>query len=160
MQTDPRQEKELMTLMWSPQLAEDLLAHVRFTYPWGKAGTPLEHFTGPRKWQCDVLDEMSQHIADNRGRIALDMLPQMFQEATVSGRGPGKSALVCWLIRWMLSCQLGSTTIVTANTEPQLKSKTWAELGKWNTLAINSHWFDYQASEPSPGAMVWRCGEA
>jgi hypothetical protein len=50
----------------------------------------------------------------------------------------------------MLTARIGSTTIVTANTEPQLKSKTWAELGKWNTLAINSHWFDYQALSLRP----------
>jgi hypothetical protein len=50
----------------------------------------------------------------------------------------------------MLTTRIGSTTIVTANTEPQLKSKTWAELGKWNTLAINGHWFDYQALSLRP----------
>lgn len=150
MLTDPRLEKELMTDLWSPQLSHDLLAHVRYVYPWGKAGTPLESFKGPRKWQCEELDEISQHIADNQGRIALDLLPKMHQKGTVSGRGPGKSALVSWLTRWMLTSCIGSTTIITANTEPQLKSKTWPEIGKWNTLAINGHWFDYQATSLRP----------
>jgi hypothetical protein len=88
MLTDPKQERELMTDLWSPALADDLLAHVRYSYPWGVKGTPLESFKGPRKWQCEDLDEISQHIADNKGRIALDSLPRMFQKATVSAAAP------------------------------------------------------------------------
>ena len=74
----------------------------------------------------------------------------MFRQAVASGRGIGKSALVSWLILWMLSTRLGSTTIVTANTEQQLRSRTWAELGKWLTLAINSHWFAKTATTIRP----------
>ena len=37
---------------------------------------------------------------------------------------------------------MGATAVVTANTEDQLKSRTWAELGKWHTLLANAHWFD------------------
>lgn len=150
MMSDPKQEAELMADLWSPAIADDLLKYVRYVYPWGVKGTPLEHYTGPRKWQCEDLDEISQHIADNKGRIALDFLPQMFQKSTVSGRGVGKSAEVSWLIQWMQTTRIGSTVIVTANTEAQLKTKTWAELGKWNTLAINAHWFDYGAMSLRP----------
>ena len=39
------------------------------------------------------------------------------------------------------------TTIVTANTETQLRSRTMAELGKWQVMAINRHWFE---SPPCP----------
>ena len=50
----------------------------------------------------------------------------------------------------VLSTRLGGTIIVTANTESQLRSRTWAELGKWLTLAINGHWFTKTATTIRP----------
>ena len=150
MLADPKQETELMEALWHPRISHDLLAFVRLIFPWGTPGTPLESFKEPRRWQCEDLDEISQHIADNKGRIELGMLPEVWRKSTVSGRGPGKSAEVSWLVHWMLSCNLGSTTIVTANTEAQLRTKTWPEIGKWLTLAGNSHWFDRTALSVKP----------
>jgi len=77
---------------------------------------------------------------------------EIFRLAVASGRGIGKSALVAWLILWMLSTRVGSTIIVTANTEQQLRSRTWAELGKWLTLSINNHWFSKTATTIKPEA--------
>lgn len=148
MNINPAQERDLMVAMFS--IGEDLLKWVMFTFPWGKAGTPLEHYTGPRKWQQNYLDDMSQHIRNNKMRMDMDMDPLLFRSARASGRGIGKSALVSWLTLHNMSCNIGSTTIVTANTEPQLKSRTWAELGKWHTLAINTHWFDRTALSLKP----------
>jgi hypothetical protein len=130
-------EKRLMTEIWSVNVKDDPLNFVKFAFPWGMKDTPLEDFKGPRKWQEKILREMTIHIARNGTRD----LPEMFRMAVASGRGIGKSALVAWIILWMLSTRLGATIIVTANTEQQLRSRTWAELGKWMTLAINSHWF-------------------
>lgn len=147
-----------MTEIWSPEIRDDLYNFVMFVFPWGKVGTPLEKFSGPRKWQKEELDRITAHIKHQTARfpIYLEMVkkfgekskeakefsPIMYQSATASGRGPGKSALVAWLNLWMLSTRIGSTCITTANTEAQLKSRTWAELGKWHTLTINSHWFE------------------
>lgn len=150
MTVSAEQERELMLDLWDPRLAEDLLRFVLYVFPWGQAGTPLEHIKGPRKWQAGYLDDISQQIANNRNLLDLGSLPQVMRCSTVSGRGPGKSALVSWLVHWMLTTNLGSTTIVTANTESQLKTKTWAEVGKWHTLAINAHWFDRAATSLKP----------
>ena len=60
----------------------------------------------------------------------------------MSGRGPGKSAFIGMISHWMRSTQLGSSTIVAANNEAQLKSRTFAEINKWNTMALNGHWFE------------------
>jgi hypothetical protein len=49
-----------------------------------------------------------------------------------------------------MSTRLGSTTIVTANTEQQLRSRTMAEIGKWTALAINSHWWEVTAMSLRP----------
>lgn len=150
MKHSPEQEKELMVDLWAPALADDVLKWVLYVWPWGKSGTPLADIKGPRKWQCEDFDEISQHIKDNKGRLALGMIPEMFQKGTVSGRGPGKSAFVAMISHWFRSTRLGSTTIVTANGEPQLKSRTWPEIGKWHSAALNSHWFDYQATSIRP----------
>ena len=141
-----------MADLWSAKLGNDPLAFVMYAFPWGKAGTPLEKHKGPRKWQVDELTRMKDHIYKNINLMEQNKDPLVYQSATASGRGIGKSAMVAWINLWMMSCHIGSTCTVTANTESQLKSKTWAELGKWHTLLINSHWFDKTAMSlrPSP----------
>lgn len=143
-------EQQLMSTIWSPKIADDPEAFVLYVYPWGKAGTPLEGQSGPRKWQRDELRRIRDHIAQNRVRMEAGLTPLVYNSATSSGRGIGKSALTSWLIHWAMSCRVGGTVIVTANTEQQLKSKTWAELGKWMTLAINTHWFERGALKMKP----------
>ena len=143
-----KQEQELMAEIWSMPIKNDPYNFVKFIFPWGEEGTPLEEFTGPRKWQEKILRDISTHIQRNNGKPT----PEMFRLAVASGRGIGKSALVAWLILWMLSTRVGSTIIVTANTEQQLRSRTWAELGKWLTLSINNHWFSKTATTIKPEA--------
>ena len=143
MKYSAEQEEQLMTQLWSITIKDDPLNFVRYVFPWGQENTPLAEFEGPRKWQEKILRDIATHIQRNQ---AID-LPEMYRLAVASGRGIGKSALVAWIILFMLSTRLGSTIIVTANTEQQLKSRTWAELGKWLTLAINSHWFQNCSSE-------------
>jgi hypothetical protein len=142
MKFSPEGEISLMTEIWDTQISDDLDAFVRFAYPWGKKDTPLENHKEPRVWQRDYLMEMTQHIRDQRDRVEQGLLPIMWRKAVASGRGTGKSALVSWITDYFLSCRIGSTSIITANTEPQLKSRTFAELGRWTTMLINSHWFD------------------
>lgn len=145
-------ERALMVELWDPAIADDLEAFVMFAYPWGKSGTPLEHYTGPRAWQREILQQLTRHLKTQQGKLDLGLLPEMWRSATASGRGIGKSALVSWLCDWMASTRLGSTTIVTANTEPQLKTRTFAEIGKWTTLLINSHWFEPTVLSVRPAA--------
>jgi hypothetical protein len=139
-----------MTELWDPAIADDPYAFVMFTFPWKKKGTPLENEEGPRNWQKKKLLELKLHIKENNNRAVNKVLFEIFQDATVSGRGIGKSALVAWIILWFMSTRIGSTTIVTANNEAQLKTRTWAELGRWHTLSINSHWFERTAMSLKP----------
>lgn len=145
-----KDEQKLMTEIWDPEIAEDPEKFVLFTFPWGKEGTPLFDKKEPRTWQRDELQAIGQHIKDNKQRIINKKEPLVYQSATASGRGVGKSALTSWLNLWGMSTILGVTCINTANTEAQLKSRTWAELGKWHTLSINSHWFDRSALSLKP----------
>jgi len=148
----PQDEQKLMTTLWSPIIKNDPEAFVLFAFPWGQKGTPLEHFKGPRTWQRKVLRQMREHIEKNNA-APIDML-EMMRLARSSGRGIGKSALVSWLILWMLSTRLGSSVIISANTEAQLRKVTWGELVKWVAMAINSHWWEPTATTLTPAAWL------
>ena len=143
-------EMALMTQLWTPGLKDDPLKFVLLLFPWGQKNTPLENFSGPRKWQREVLRDIGEHIKQNNGKIDFNVL----RMAVSSGRGIGKSALVSWLVIWMLSTRIGSTTIVSANSETQLRSVTWAEITKWLALSLNSHWFEVSATRVMPAK--WR----
>lgn len=143
-------EQLLMARMWAPKIKDDPEAWVMFAFPWGRKGTPLERYSGPRKWQRKILREIAQHIKANNGKVNYDV----FRLAVASGRGIGKSALVSWLVLWMLSTRIGSTTIVSANSEAQLRSITWAEITKWLAMTINSHWFEISATKVAPAKWI------
>ena len=143
-------EQELMARLWSPALKDNPLAFVMFCYPWGEKGTPLEHFNGPRKWQRQILIDIADHIKQNNGKVDFDVL----REAVASGRGIGKSALVSWLEHWMLSTRIGASIIVSANSETQLRSVTWAEITKWLSMSVNSHWFEVSATRVMPAKWL------
>jgi hypothetical protein len=70
-------------------------------------------------------------------------------EAIASGHGVGKSALVSWIILWAVSTFVDARGVVTANTEVQLKTKTWAELAKWHRLFIFRDLFKLEATSLS-----------
>jgi hypothetical protein len=146
----PEDEQELMATLWMPAIADDPEAFVMFAFPWGKEGTPLEHFSGPRKWQREVLRDVASYVKRQKGLVDFETL----RHAVSSGRGIGKSALVSWLTIWMLSTRIGSTTIVSANSESQLRSVTWAEITKWLAMSINSHWFEISATKVAPAAWL------
>ncbi len=143
-------EQELMARLWAPAIKDNPLAFVMFAFPWGQPGTPLEHFKGPRKWQREVLQTIADHIKANNGKVDYDTL----RHAVSSGRGIGKSALVSWITIWMLTTRIGSTTIISANSESQLRSVTWAEITKWLATAINSHWFEVSATRLMPAKWL------
>ena len=51
------------------------------------------------------------------------------------------SALVSWTIDWGLTTFPDTKGVLTAGTEPQLRTKTWPEVAKWRGMSICSHWF-------------------
>ena len=144
------EEQKLMATLWSPMIKDDPEAFVLFAFPWGQKGTPLEHFKGPRAWQRKALRELREHIKANNGTVE----PEALQMARSSGRGIGKSAMVSWLILWMLSTRIGATVIVSANTESQLRTITWGELIKWTAMIINSHWWEPSATKLAPAQWI------
>lgn len=139
-----------MSQLWSAQLRDDPEAFVMFVFPWGVENTPLATKKGPRRWQRRVLRRIGEHIKKNRGEVDMEAL----RAALASGRGIGKSALVSWLIIWMLTTRIGSSVVVSANTENQLRTVTWGELTKWSTMTINSHWWEISATKLMPAQWL------
>lgn len=144
------EEQKLMVELWSPQIADDLEAFVLYAFPWGVKNTPLAKFTGPRKWQREVLRDVTEHIKAQKGKVNFDTI----RESVSSGRGIGKSALVSWLVLWMLTTRIGGSVVVSANSENQLRSVTWAELTKWAAMLINSHWWEISATKLVPAKWL------
>lgn len=142
------QEQELITKILS--FRDDPLGYVMFAFPWMKKGTPLEKFSGPRTWQKEEFRKIRKHLQQNNALSLMGIPPSPVYIAISSGRGPGKSAFLSMLDMWVMSCWIGATCIKTANTEPQLRSRTMAELGKWHTMAINRHWFDKSSMSLRP----------
>lgn len=122
-------------------------------FPWGEptlpdgSPNPLAEKTGPEKWQAELLIALGEHIRENieRKSIGLDYLVGRF--ACTSGHGVGKSALVAWIIYFLMSTRADTRGVVTANTANQLETKTWPELAKWHNLALNKHWFRWSATK-------------
>ena len=139
-----------MARLWAPVLSNDPEKFVLFAFPWGERGTPLERHTGPRSWQRKVLREIADHIKQNNGKLDYNV----FRKAVASGRGIGKSALVSWIVLWMLTTRIGGSVIVSANSEAQLRSITWAEITKWLAMLINSHWFEISATRIVPAKWL------
>lgn len=135
----------------------DPLGFVKFAFPWGEPGT-LENETGPRGWQAQFLEDIGASL---RAGIELEpALREAIQFAVASGHDIGKSALVAWLILWALSTKENTRGVVTANTDTQLRTKTWPEVTKWWNLSINKHWFVCTAtsiySSDSACEKAWR----
>jgi hypothetical protein len=115
--------------------AHDPLGFVEFAFPWGTG--ELAKFTGPDEWQVEILTEL---------RDGLITLTEAIQIAIASGHGIGKSAFVSWMILWAICTREDTRGVVTANTDTQLRTKTWPELMKWHRLCICGHWFEVTAT--------------
>ncbi len=120
------------------QFADDPLGFVIWAYPWGQEGTPLAKFAGPDTWQTDTLGEIGDAIKAGAENGCL------VQKAVRSGHGTGKSALVGMLCGWGLATMARTRGVVTAMTEPQLRTKTWPELAKWHGMSMTQYLFEVQ----------------
>jgi hypothetical protein len=125
---------------------------VMFSYPWGEPtlqdGTfnPLREKVGPEPWQKRLLKAIGKHIENNNWMTANKLQRLVGRFARASGHGVGKSAVVSWIIQFLMSTRRDTRISVTANTGHQLETKTWPELSKWHKLLINKHWFEWTST--------------
>lgn len=128
---------------WLAEVRDDPLAFTLGAYPWGQPGTVLADWHGPMPWAVDLM---------NRIKLGLIDLGSAIQEATASGHGIAKSATVAHIILWAFCTFPDCRGVITANTETQLKTKTWAELGKWFNLC----WFTRDLFQLTATALFTR----
>lgn len=122
------------------KFTHDPLGFSKYAYPWGEAGTDLEKHDGLRTWQAELFTDICNHLKNPETRYQ----PLLISRA--SGHGIGKSAAIGILCNWGMSTCEDCKIVITANTEPQLRTKTMPEISKWFRLAINSHWFKPNAT--------------
>lgn len=131
------------------RFSKDPLGFVLWAFPWNTTNLPE---LGPEEWQYKVLRDVRDGLLSLEGAI---------QVAVVSGNGVGKSALTAWLILWAMSTREDTLGVITANTENQLKTKTWASVGKWFHLFIAKQFFTLTAtaliSKDPTRERTWRC---
>lgn len=120
-------------------LTHDPEGFAYYAFPWGRG--ELAGCDGPDTWQRGVLREIGEALRSGDTSAAAAV-----RQAVASGHGIGKSALVAWIILWAMSTCPDTRGVVTANTEAQLKGKTWAELAKWHRLCLCGDWYDCTAT--------------
>ena len=115
-----------------PQLPPSAALEVRERY-YGKPALFLEEMLGMEldEWQRELCGEFHEH---DRFAIA-------------SGHSSGKSALTAGLIQYFLAVHPDPQVIVTANTQQQLREKTWRELAKWHQKSLVREWFQWTATQ-------------
>jgi hypothetical protein len=119
----------------------DPAGFVWYAFPWGVPGTPLAG-KRPRKWFLELCERIAGKLRAN----GTNDVWQVVQEAVASGHGIGKSAAMAQLVLWAMSTFEDTKGVITANTENQLRTKTWPELVKWHGLCITKHWFNVTAT--------------
>jgi hypothetical protein len=115
-------------------------------FPWGEPGTALENFEGPDVWATEMLSKIGQEVRDRRFNFKDAVMPVLF--ATSSGHGIGKSAMVSWIVFWLMDTRVNCKGVITASTLGQLEKKTWPEIGKWYRLKIvGQDWVEFRESK-------------
>lgn len=141
------------------QFFDNPLGFVLFNYHWGEGD--LEHHFGPDLWQIDFLEAWGRDIQERGFDGSASVLPMRY--STRAGHGVGKSGLVAWIVDFIQSTRPHSKGIVTANSSPQLETKTWAEIAKWHKRGLTGRWFNLYASRGSLRRVhkqhptTWRC---
>lgn len=137
---------------------DDPYGYVIFAFPWGQ-GQLKGHW--PRAWQIEIMDAIGKAVREN-GFNGMDAVKPL-QLAVASGHGIGKSALSAWLIKWIMDTRPHAKGTITSNTNDQLRTKTWAELGKWHEMSITAHLFSWHNSKGNlsffnyENPATWRC---
>ncbi len=125
------------------RFACDPYGFVMLAFPWGQPGTMLSDMRGPEQWQKEQLIRIGRQLTEAGSEGCVIM------EDVASGHGVGKPALVAWLILWAVSTLEDTRGVVTANTDSQLKTKTWAELAKWYSMFLAKDLFKLTATRIS-----------
>ena len=150
----------------------DPLGYVIFNFPWdSEPSIQLVELPepwrskykvkyGPDRWACEFLDRWGQEMRERNFDGKHSVAPVQF--SVPSGHGIGKTTLSAWIIKFIMDTRPLAKGTVTAGTDTQLRTKTWAELGKWHRMSLTRDWFTWNTGR---GAMSlthnkfpnWQC---
>lgn len=119
------------------RFVHDPYGWVLWAFDWGNGD--LQNWDGPDVWQAEYLRDLGQAIRERAFNTKDPVAP--VRMAVGSGHGIGKSALVSWLVLYLMSTRPNLKGTITATTNGQLKSKTFSEIAKWHRRCIVRHWF-------------------
>ena len=136
------------------RMAHDPLRWVLYAYKWNEPDGPLSGMSGPQQWQREHLDYVGRRLREEPY--------SPIRVAVSSGHGIGKSAIVAWYVNWGLATFPNTRVVVTANTFPQLKTKTFPEISTWWQRSIVRDWFSCEGlrmwfSAQKGFEATWRC---
>lgn len=120
---------------WLITCYADPLRYVLGAWAWGDPG-PLENEPGPEPWQADFLRDLGNLVRARGFDGITPVLPILM--AVSSGHGSGKTALLAWIVHWLMDTRGDCKTRVTANTVTQLEDATWAAVQSWGATKITA----------------------
>lgn len=138
--------------MWEDigRFYRDPLGYVFYAWDWGMKpelrivktpepwATKYQSEFGLDGWACELLEELGESIKQRAFDPDDPQTVMPIDVAVRSGHGIGKSCLVGILVSFLLDTRPGSHGMVTANTGPQLSTKTWPQIKKWKASAITA----------------------
>ena len=92
------------------------------------------------------MEEILAMDLDDWQREMCDNFHQSDRFAVSSGHSSGKTAFTAGIIQYFLAVHPDPQVICTANTELQLRQKTWRELAKWHNKSLLKDWFTWTAT--------------
>lgn len=128
-------DPEIMLAEDMASFTHDPLAYATYSFPWREEGAALSDVEGPRAWQADTMEDIREHLENPETRFEPLLL------GVASGHGIGKSALISMLTCWASDTCEDARIVITANTEQQLRTKTWPEVLKWRRMSLTAHWW-------------------
>lgn len=160
-----------------PQMAgylfADPLSFTMFAFDWGRDSSlrvvklqppwsdayDTEH--GVEAWAAEFMAGIGAEVRKNAFDGSTPVPP--VRRAVTSGHGVSKSASTAMLVNWIMTTRPNARGVVTANTAPQLSSKTWAEIAKWLKRSVFSSWFSISTGAASmrmtqvDAPEAWNC---
>lgn len=155
------------------ELFHDPLGFVLWSFDWGTEASMrvvrlpeqyqgrFDSEFGPDAWAAGLLDNLGQETTE-RGFDGAQAV-EAVRMAVASGHGIGKSAVTAWLTLWIMSTRPNARGVVTASTQPQLESKTWAQIAAWTKRCVTRDWFDVSTGRGSMKMVhtdfpeTWNC---
>ena len=143
---------ELELAQYMAKFALDPMGFVMFAFPWGTH--PLYSLVelkepwasrynskyGPDVWTCELLDYVGELARKNNFDGTHAVKPQ--RHTTRSGHGIGKTFSTGLLVWWIMSCHPNCRGTITATTNTQIETKTWAQIASMKKQCITGDWFE------------------